>query len=287
MSSLLAALKPAKQGLGGGDIVSLTRMATQKTLTEPDPELNGDVVAALRKGYASPEATADALRARLRQANPHKVWLAVELTRTVLTKAPEATRHVRAKVLEEVERVASSPMNRYGSDLKGQQNAKTAAFKLVSEYAGGSLLPGGGGGSNANGSASANGGSGGGGGAAAANASPAAAAAQGQRRRPKPQPAEPSSENAEAEGASSSSTAATVADPSSRKPQAIRKVVTAASRLVLLRRGQRRPTTKGLLLLLPRPFLLLLEAAGPVSSRPPRRARPRGGATSARCATLL
>ena len=214
MSSLLAALKPAKQGLGGGDIVSLTRMATQKTLTEPDPELNADVVQSLKKGYASPEATADALRARLRQANPHKVWLAVELAREVLTKAPEATRHVRARVMEEVERVASSPMNRYGADLKGQQNAKTAAFKMVSEYAGGSLLPGGGGGGNGNGNGAEANASCSSSGAAAARS---AAAAQGQRRRPKP-PQE-HSEGAEAGEASSAA--------SSKKPQAMRKLTQA------------------------------------------------------------
>jgi len=208
MSALLAALKPAKQGLGGGDIVSLTRMATQKTLTEPDPELNGDVVSALKKGYASPEATADALRARLRQANPHKVWLAVELSRVVLTKAPEATRHVRARVLEEVERVASSPMNRYGSDLKGQQMAKTAAFKLVSEYAAGSLLPGSGGGGGGSANGNGNGGEG-------ANA----AAAQGQRRRPKPAPHPQDSEGAEA--------APDAVGGPSRKPQTMRKVTQA------------------------------------------------------------
>ena len=221
MSSLLAALKPAKQGLGGGDIISLTRMATQKTLAEPDLELNADVVAALRKGYASPEATADALRARLRQANPHKVWLAVELTRDVLTKAPEATRHVRARVLEEVERVASSPMNRYGSDLKGQQNAKTAAFKLVSEYAGGGLLPGGGGGGRAHGNGIGAEGR-------ATNASSTGAplrnaAGQGQRRRPKPQERQ-QPEGAEAEA---SAVAAAPGPSSSKKPQALRKVTQA------------------------------------------------------------
>ena len=137
MSAVWAALRPAKPGFFGSDIVSLCRAATQKELTAPDAELNADVVASVKKGRASPEATADALIGRLAQRNPHKQWLAVELVKCVLEGAPDATRGVRDRVLADVEAIASSPMNRYGSDLKAQQAAKAAAFKLVSSMANG------------------------------------------------------------------------------------------------------------------------------------------------------
>ena len=137
MSAVWPALRPAKPGFFGSDIVSLCRAATQKELTGPDVELNADVVASVKKGRASPEAAADALIGRLAQRNPHKQWLAVELVKCVLEGAPDATRGVRDRVLAEVEAIASSPMNRYGSDLKAQQAAKAAAFKLVSSMANG------------------------------------------------------------------------------------------------------------------------------------------------------
>lgn len=99
---------------------------------------HSQVVDVIRTGQCTPPEAADALAGRLAQKNPHKVWLAVELTRACLTGAPGPMARVRGRVLGELERVAALPMNRGGGgDLKAQQAAKTAAFALVNELTGG------------------------------------------------------------------------------------------------------------------------------------------------------
>lgn len=40
----------------------------------------------------------------------------------------------RADILEDVAQIAAQPMNRYGSDLPGQQHCKNASFALLKKY---------------------------------------------------------------------------------------------------------------------------------------------------------
>lgn len=40
----------------------------------------------------------------------------------------------RSDILEDVAQIAAQPMNRYGSDLPGQQHCKNASFALLKKY---------------------------------------------------------------------------------------------------------------------------------------------------------
>ena len=40
----------------------------------------------------------------------------------------------REELLQEVAKIAAKPMNRYSTDLPGQQEAKNAAFALLRQY---------------------------------------------------------------------------------------------------------------------------------------------------------
>ena len=52
----------------------------------------------------------------------------------VLTQCQASIEPVRKELLRDVAQIAAKPMNRYGSDLQGQQKAKTAAFALLRSF---------------------------------------------------------------------------------------------------------------------------------------------------------
>ncbi|KAK9810397.1 hypothetical protein WJX72_010005 [[Myrmecia] bisecta] len=121
----------------GTSLEDLCRQATNKRLPGPDEEANKMVVEAINTGVAGPNASQQVLaacRKRLTMANPHKQWLAVVLVQKILQDCEEAVAPVRSDIMAEVGKIAAKPMNRYGSDLQSQQQAKSAAFNLLRTY---------------------------------------------------------------------------------------------------------------------------------------------------------
>lgn len=54
----------------------------------------------------------------------------------VLERCSKVIEPARSDILEEVANIAAQPMNRYGSDLPGQQHCKNASFALLKKYGG-------------------------------------------------------------------------------------------------------------------------------------------------------
>ena len=52
----------------------------------------------------------------------------------VLQNCSRAMEAAREELLQEVAKIAAKPMNRYSTDLPGQQEAKNAAFALLRQY---------------------------------------------------------------------------------------------------------------------------------------------------------
>ena len=52
----------------------------------------------------------------------------------ILESCPKVIEPARADILEDVAQIAAQPMNRYGSDLPGQQHCKNASFALLKKY---------------------------------------------------------------------------------------------------------------------------------------------------------
>lgn len=49
----------------------------------------------------------------------------------ILEGCPKVIESARSEILEDVAQIAAQPMNRYGSDLPGQQHCKNASFALL------------------------------------------------------------------------------------------------------------------------------------------------------------
>jgi hypothetical protein len=52
----------------------------------------------------------------------------------ILEGCPKVIEPARSDILEDVAQIAAQPMNRYGSDLPGQQHCKNASFALLKKY---------------------------------------------------------------------------------------------------------------------------------------------------------
>lgn len=60
----------------------------------------------------------------------YKSWLLLQ----ILQECGQMIAPARSQIIQEVAHIAAKPMNRYSSDLPGQQKAKTAAFSLLRNY---------------------------------------------------------------------------------------------------------------------------------------------------------
>ncbi|KAK9863338.1 hypothetical protein WJX84_001818 [Apatococcus fuscideae] len=121
----------------GEDVEEYCRIATGKTLPGPDEDLNRQVVESIntcRPGSVSAFQIANILKNRLQMKNSHKQWLAVLLVQKILQECGQMIAPARSQIIQEVAHIAAKPMNRYSSDLPGQQKAKTAAFSLLRNY---------------------------------------------------------------------------------------------------------------------------------------------------------
>ncbi|KAK9835628.1 hypothetical protein WJX74_004600 [Apatococcus lobatus] len=121
----------------GDEVEEYCRIATGKTLPGPDEDLNRQVVESIntcRPGSASAFQIANILKNRLQMKNSHKQWLAVLLVQKILQECGQMIAPARGQIIQEVAHIAAKPMNRYSSDLPGQQKAKTAAFGLLRNY---------------------------------------------------------------------------------------------------------------------------------------------------------
>lgn len=127
--------KYADQLLGSG-LEEQIRRATAKSLPGPDLALNRRIVEAINAelNQYSAHQLASVLKGRLTLKNAHKQWLALELVQEILEGCPKVIEPARSDILEDVAQIAAQPMNRYGSDLPGQQHCKNASFALLKKY---------------------------------------------------------------------------------------------------------------------------------------------------------
>ncbi|KAL0034172.1 hypothetical protein WJX77_001574 [Trebouxia sp. C0004] len=127
--------KYADQLLGSG-LEEQIRRATAKSLPGPDLALNRRIVETINAelNQYSAHQLASVLKGRLTLKNAHKQWLALELVQEILEGCPKVIEPARSDILEDVAQIAAQPMNRYGSDLPGQQHCKNASFALLKKY---------------------------------------------------------------------------------------------------------------------------------------------------------
>lgn len=127
--------KYADQLLGSG-LEEQIRRATAKGLSGPDLALNRRIVETINAelNQYSAHQLASVLKGRLTLKNAHKQWLALELVQEILEGCPKVIEPARSDILEDVAQIAAQPMNRYGSDLPGQQHCKNASFALLKKY---------------------------------------------------------------------------------------------------------------------------------------------------------
>lgn len=119
--------------LSGASLQDLLRAATAKTLTEPDEQINLQVVQVINEEATFPSAIKDIvglLKARCKQDNPQKQYLAVMLIGRVLSSCA-ALEPSRDELLAEVAKIMYRPA---AESTPITIKAKTAARELLRSY---------------------------------------------------------------------------------------------------------------------------------------------------------
>ncbi|MEW5313706.1 MAG: hypothetical protein WDW38_005249 [Sanguina aurantia] len=118
----------------GESLADLLRKATAKVLTEPDEELNQQVVDTVHQEVASGKETKEIallLKKRLRTDNPLKQWLGVLLLGKVMRDCSADLGMHQEDLLQEVARVMARPAK---PDSEAGKRSKAAAKELLRTY---------------------------------------------------------------------------------------------------------------------------------------------------------